>query len=30
VNRARTLGPPIVVGVLFIAGWELFVKARDI
>jgi NitT/TauT family transport system permease protein len=26
----RKVVPPVVVGVLFIAGWELFVKARDI
>jgi NitT/TauT family transport system permease protein len=30
VRRARTLIPPIVVGVLLVGGWELFVKARDI
>jgi NitT/TauT family transport system permease protein len=30
VLRLAKLLPPIVVGVVFVGGWELFVKARDI
>jgi NitT/TauT family transport system permease protein len=30
LSRAAKLLPPVIVGILLLAGWETFVKARDI